>query len=92
MEIIFEGPIFFAQEDENHFFEWLYSLPAYKEIVGSGVNLTLELNDPVDDDSILQLLIIFRRWCIDTNALFPLKRESNENLILWDTELVEAVK
>ncbi len=33
MEVIFEGPRFSSQEDEDEFFESLYSLPQYTKVV-----------------------------------------------------------
>lgn len=90
MKIVFECPIFFAIEDEDRFFKWLYSLPAYENVVGSGSSLHLSLGDPVDSSTVEQLLIIFRRWCIEIDALLPLKSTETEECELWGTELKEA--
>ena len=90
MNISFEGPTFFTKEDEDQFFSWLYALPAYKAIAGAGRTLHLQLSAPVDTSTVEQLLVIFRRWCIDTSALLPLRTPETVHLALWDTELKEA--
>ena len=33
--------MFFVIEDEDRFFKWLYSLPAYENVVGQGTTLQL---------------------------------------------------
>lgn len=84
MEVIIEGPHFFAQEDEDRFFQWIYSLPAYERVTGIGTKLHIALREPVDDDTVKQLLIICRRWLIDVVPLGTLKHPSNEKFALWD--------
>ena len=73
MEIVFEGPWFSSQEDEESFFELLYKLPQYSNFVGRGVQLYLELKLPIEKETVLGLLHIFQRWKIETNALVELK-------------------
>lgn len=90
MEISFEGPVFFAKEDEDRFFGWIYALPEYERIVGAGTTLHLHLRTPVDAGTVEQLLVIFRRWCIDTTPLQPLRSSETERLTLWDTDLTAA--
>ena len=90
MEISFEGPIFFSPADEDRFFNWLYSLSAFEKVVGSGTALHLHLREPIDLDTVQQLLILFRRWCVDIAPLLPLKSPSTARFTLWDTELTEA--
>lgn len=92
MEIIFKGPTFFAQEDENHFFEWIYALPSYLNITGKGLDLHLELKEPVDKETVEQLLIIFRRWNVDVASLKSLRSEKNKGFILWEVDLTEAAQ
>jgi hypothetical protein len=91
MVISFEGPTFFAPEDEDQFFGWLYSLPEYKNIVGIGTTLELELASPVSADTVRQLVVLFRRWCIDPRPLISLRSAETDNFALWDTSLQEAV-
>jgi len=85
--ISFEGPTFFAVADEDCFFRWLGSLPGYKGIRGSGTTLELTLDGPVEPDTVLQLLVIFRRWLIDVTPLLPLRSPETSYLSLWDTSL-----
>jgi hypothetical protein len=90
MIISFEGPTFFAPEDEDQFFGWLYSLPEYKDILGTGTILDLELATPVSADTVRQLLVLFRRWCIDPKPLLSLRSPETDNFVLWDTSLQEV--
>ena len=87
MIISFEGPTFFAPADEDCFFRWLASLPGYKDIRGAGTTLELTLDDPVEPDTVLQLLVIFRRWLIDISPLLSLRSSETSHLWLWDTSL-----
>ncbi len=90
MIISFEGPTFFAPEDEDHFFGWIYSLPEYKNIVGTGTTVDLELVAPVSADTVRQLLILFCRWCIGPDALISLRSAETDNFALWDASLQHA--
>lgn len=83
MEIIFEGPHYYCEADENGFFELLYSLPEYVEVIGKGRELFLTLEEPVSYESSNQLLTMFYRWDIDRDVLLPLKTKDNENNELW---------
>ena len=87
METIIEGPSFYDQEDENIFFNCLYSLPEYEEVKGKGINLHIKLKEPVTDETIKQLVIICRRWKINIEPLRKLHRSSNSELSLWDQEV-----
>lgn len=82
MEIIIEGPVFFSQEDESRFFDWLNLLPGFKKVVGEGEYLHLHFNEPLADEAIRQVLIICRRWGIDITPLRGFKTPSNEQFIL----------
>ena len=90
MIISFKGPIFFASEDENQFFGWLYSLREYKDIRGRGTTLDLELAHPVSTDTVRQLLIVFRRWHVDPTPLVHLRSPETDSFVLWDTSLWQA--
>jgi hypothetical protein len=69
VDIVFPSPVFFCPEDEDRFFEWIHSLPAYESILGKGTELTLRLRDPVDAGSSRQLRTVFRRWELDSSLL-----------------------
>lgn len=73
MEIVFEGPWFSSQEDEDNFFELLYKLPQYSNIVGGGTLLYLQLKLPIEKETVLGLLQIFHQWGIENNSLVGLK-------------------
>jgi len=90
MIISFEGPRFFAPEDEEQFFGWLHSLPEYKDIRGRGTTLDLDLAYPVSADTVRQLLVVFRRWCLDPTPLHHLRSLETDSFALWDTSLREV--
>lgn len=83
MEVVFEGPLFSSQEDEDDFFESLYNLPQYAKVVGKGTKLYLELKSPIEKETVLCLLIAFKRWNIETIPLLTLKSLLPESE-LWD--------
>ncbi|ELA3118073.1 hypothetical protein ACA689_004201 [Vibrio vulnificus] len=85
MEIIFQGPTFWLSEDEDKFFEWIYSLPNYKAITGCGLDLNLELSTPIEQSTVNQLFIIFKRWEIDFSPL-KIFKELNNSHISWVNE------
>jgi hypothetical protein len=85
--ISFEGPRFFGQADEGHFFQWLRSLPEYKDIRGAGTTLHLTLAAPVQPETVKQLLVIFRRWRIGAEPLLGLRTPETSQFGLWDTDL-----
>lgn len=87
MEVIIEGPSFYDEEDENIFFNCLYSLPEYQDVKGKGVNLHIYLKEPVTDETIKQLVVTCRRWQIDIEPLKSLRRPSNSSLSLWEQEI-----
>lgn len=82
--------MFFAPADEDQFFRWLAALPEYQDIRGVGTTLHLNLSTPVQPDSVRQLLVIFRRWCIGTEPLAPLRSPETNGYALWDTGIGEA--
>jgi hypothetical protein len=87
MIISFEGPIFYAQADEDQFFGWLRLLPEYQEVRGVGTTLHLSLNAPVNPESVRQLLVIFRRWGLAIDPLLPLRSAETDDFALWDTSI-----
>ena len=89
--IIIKGPTFFVQEDEERFFAWMYALPAFEEVIGSGRNLHIYLREPVDDETVRQLVTLCRRWCIDISPIRKLRSPTNDTFILWDSSLPDAV-
>ena len=90
LTITFRCPTFFADADEDRFFGWLYSMPEYAIVRGEGTALALQLTQPVSAETVRQLLVVFRRWCIDPESLLPLRRAETEHFVLWDIALHEA--
>ena len=84
MEVVIEGPSFYDTEDENIFFNCLYALPEYEEVKGQGVNLHIQLQEPVSDETIKQLVVVCFRWEIDIEPLRKLRRPSNNEFSLWE--------
>lgn len=90
MIISFEGPVFFSSTDEDHFFDWLRSLPEFRSIHGAGTTLDLGLSQPVQPETIREILVIFRRWHLDVAPLLPLRSSESTGFVLWDTGSEEA--
>ncbi|WP_282269902.1 hypothetical protein [Stenotrophomonas sp. PS02298] len=96
MIISFEGPVFFSPADEDHFFSWLRSIPEFQSIKGFATTLELELRAPVQPDSVRQLLVVFRRWHLDTMKLVALRSPETDGFVLWsaniETVLVQRLR
>ena len=90
MNIVFEGPSFYCQEDETVFFNWVQSLPEYTKLVGEVRDIHLTMNEPVSEASVIQLLTIFMRWNIETRPLEKLKSKENQDHYLWKRVLTKA--
>ena len=73
MRIVIDGPVFHGQSDEDHLFEWMSELPSFEKVVGVGTQLQVYLREPVDDDTVLGLIVLCDRWRID---MTPLRGES----------------
>ena len=87
MEVVIEGPTYYDKEDEAIFFACLYSLPDYKEVIGKGRKLHIQLKEPVTEKTIIQLLILCRRWRIDIAPLLKFRHSSNNDIGLWEQEI-----
>lgn len=76
--LIKEPTIYFSQKDEDHFFQWLQSLQAVKNVVGTpdGLEVTLE---NLDRDSLYDLIAIMTRYDIDKKCLATLCNSENED-------------
>lgn len=82
MEIVFLGPVFYSTKDENLFFSMIYDLPQYSEILGKGGDLFLTLSEPIEKETIVGLLIAFKRWELSVDSIQHLKAIL-PNHILW---------
>ena len=61
-KIIIEGPIFHGQEDENLFFQCIYNLPDFSEVIGAGTQLTIRFKSEVSEIAQQQIEVLCRRW------------------------------
>lgn len=68
-EIIVIEPEFLSSLDEDFFFQWLKSIPAIEEIRGTSKGLLLKVLNPIDDDSLVELIGIMHRYSINSRAL-----------------------
>lgn len=68
--VTFAGPIFYSHDDEEHFFAWLYSLAAYKEVKGAGLELRVTFKSSrLSRRDIGELVGLFSRYDIDLRHL-----------------------
>jgi hypothetical protein len=87
MDITIEGPCFYNQEDENVFFSCIYNLPDFLRVKGHGTELTISFTSNPSEQTIIQLLIICRRWGVDPKSLLRFKTQFNPTCSLWDNEI-----
>ncbi|RNF85277.1 hypothetical protein EER27_05805 [Lysobacter psychrotolerans] len=55
-----------------------------------GTTLELALSYPVQPETVLQLLVVFRRCQLDVMPLLPLRSPETSGSVLWDTALEAA--
>lgn len=90
MKITITGPTFYDSEDENVFFNCIYSLPSYEQVRGHAMSLDIEFKAEPNDQDIVQLLVICRRWHIDIEPIKKYKRASNKDCVLWENQIQVA--
>ncbi|WP_210347630.1 hypothetical protein [Bradyrhizobium diazoefficiens] len=79
MKIVISEPVpFFSDGDEDSFFHWLKSIDAVKDFAGSPRGLEVELEDPVEDVSLGELIGLLTRYGLDTKCLRRLRTPQNE--------------
>lgn len=69
--------MWFAYSDEKNFFGWLESIPSVVKVVGLGRTLELRLKEPVDDESLRDLIALLTRYNLDCTALAVLATAKN---------------
>lgn len=69
---------FFAYSDEWCFFKWLQRIKAVKRVRGTPQGLLVEINDPIDDGSLRDLIALLTRYSMDTRCLAALSNPKNE--------------
>jgi hypothetical protein len=83
MKAVIESPSFYGAEDENVFFNCIYSLPNFVKVTGRGAELHIEFKTDITDEVVEQLLVICRRWFIGIESLIEFKNSINEDFPLW---------
>lgn len=73
------GVKYFSRLDETAFFGWLQSIPCVGNVRGGGRTLLIELKSDVDDESLRELVAIFRRYGVDMRQLARFRHASNES-------------
>jgi hypothetical protein len=68
---------YYSTNDEMSFFYWLEKIPCIAGYHGEGIDLLIDLNDTVDDESLRELIALFFRYNIDLSQLAVLATESN---------------
>ena len=88
--ITFAIPSFYSVEDEDHFFNWLYSLGAYKDVKGAGRELRLTLRTSrLSKKDQRKLIAIFSRYKIDLRVLRKLLEPASQwpSKVYWFKEV-----
>jgi hypothetical protein len=68
---------FYSSGDEEAFFFWLKSIPAVKSFTGKHKGLSVEIADPIDDDSLRELIGLLSRYEINMSCLRLLAHDQN---------------
>ncbi len=80
-KITFKSPIFSCKTHQEIFFGRLRALPAYNAVIGTNFDITLLLNEPVDEPSIAELISVFNHWTLDISSLAAvITKVNNPNL------------
>lgn len=72
---------FYAYSDEKNFFRWLKSIRAVKDIAGQasgGLLLTLDVPN-LDDDDLMDMIALFKRYDLDMSCLRAQLTKDNEH-------------
>lgn len=77
-KITFKRPIFICKTHQEIFFGRLRALPTYNAVIGTDLDITLLLNEPVDKLSNEELTNIFSHWGINLSALSCLLAKVNK--------------
>lgn len=62
VSLIFTPLIFYSNEDEDLFFEWLQKLPCVKDFKGYGEELHVSVKKEIDFNDYINLRGIFKRY------------------------------
>lgn len=75
--ILVKEPQFYCYQDEKHFFGWLEGLKALKKVKRTSEGLALTFENPIDDDSLADLVGLLTRYRIDRKDLKVFRNETN---------------
>jgi hypothetical protein len=70
--LIPQPPFFYGQLDEDHFFGWLKDIAAVNNVTGTPKGLELDIVEPIDRASFLELAGLLTRYGLDLRCLRPL--------------------
>jgi len=87
MNITINGPTFYHEEDENLFFSGIYKLPNFEEVKGVGRELKISFTKDINNEAVMQMLVLCRRWGIEITPLNKFKSELNSNSTLWEKRI-----
>jgi len=73
-----EGPTFYSQMDQDHFFAWLQSISGVKEVGGTGRAMELVVGRPMDKESLRDLIALMVRYRMNCRPLKPLCDEQED--------------
>jgi hypothetical protein len=76
--LLIDGPRFYSQTDEDHFFAWLQSIPEIEKVTGVVRDLELIVRRPMDKESLRDLIALMRRYNLDRAPLKPLCDEQTD--------------
>ena len=76
--VIDEPSPFYSQTDEDHFFAWLQSIPAIKNVKGVSRGLELVVERPISKEDLYDLIALLTRYAADCRPLKPLCDEQKD--------------
>jgi hypothetical protein len=76
--LIPEPPFFYGQLDEDHFFGWLKDIASVKDVTGTPNDLQLDIVEPIDRASFLELAELLTRYGLDRRCLRPLAEAQDD--------------
>lgn len=85
LSIWVKGPLYFSQEDETAFFEWLRRLKCVKQVGGVGNQVEIRLRrSRLTHTEFRELLALFHRYSMNNR---PLRRFAREDMKwVWDRQ------
>lgn len=78
MLIIKEPSMFYSSADEDHFFQWLQSIPAVKKVTGTPKGLELAFSRSLRKAELQELIALMTRYQLSMKCLSVLCNSKNE--------------